>query len=137
MSSDSAENGYNYSTAFYNQDRANISTIAGSLTLAGQSRTTTPLDTTGWTMQTAQAPGTPGNYLFNHMFNPNVSAGATAYFFDNTGVGAATPDSFFSYNSTSGQLGFGVSEVPEPATVSLLGGLGLLVLAFRRQLGNV
>ena len=113
-SSDSAENGYSYYTAFFNQDRADISTLAGSL-VAGQSRTTTPTDTTGWTMQTAQPTGTPGNYLFNHLFNPNASVSSTAYFFDNSGAGVV-PDSFFSYNSASGQLSFGVSSVPEPTT---------------------
>jgi len=130
-SSDSAENGYNYSTAFFNQDRADISTIAGSV-VPGQSRTTTPTDTTGWTMETAQSAGTPGNYLFNHMFNPNVSVYSTAYLFDNSGVGA-TPDSYFQYNP-SGQLAFGTAAVPEPATFSLLGVFGLLALAARRQL---
>jgi hypothetical protein len=131
---DSAENGYNYSTAFFNQDRADISTIAGSLTL-GQSRTTTPTDTTGWTMETAQAAGTPGNYLFNHMFNPNVSVDSPAYFFANGST--VTPYSFFSYDSSSGQLAFGTTAVPEPATFSLLAGLGLLLLSFRRQLVKV
>jgi hypothetical protein len=133
-SADSAENGYNYSTAFFNQDRADISSIAGSLTL-GQSRTTAPTDTTGWTMETAQAAGTPGNYLFNHMFNPNVSVDSTAYFFANGST--VTPDSFFSYNSFSGQLAFGTAAVPEPTTVSLMGGLGLLLLAFRRRFVKV
>lgn len=51
-SSDSAENGYSYYTAFFNQDRADISTLAGSL-VAGQSRTTSPTDPTGWTIETA------------------------------------------------------------------------------------
>ena len=132
-STDTAEDGYLYYTAFFNPDKANIGTIAGTLT-AGQSRTTTPTDTTGWTYMTAQPPGTPGNTLQNNMFNPNVSVDSTAYFFDNNASGA-TPDSFFTYDSTSGVLTY-ATTVPEPTTLGLLGGFGLLALAFRRQLIN-
>ena len=68
------------------------------------------------------------------MFNPNVSVDSTAYFFDNNASGA-TPDSFFTYDNTSGVLTY-ATAVPEPATFGLLGGFGLLALAFRRQLIN-
>ncbi len=132
-SSDSTEGGYLYSTAFFNLDKANIGTIAGSLT-AGDARTTTPTDSTGWTYMTAQPPGTPGNTLQNNMFNPNVSVSSVAYFFDNNASGA-TPDNFFTYNNASGVLTY-ATAVPEPATFGLLGGFGLLALAFRRQLIN-
>jgi hypothetical protein len=56
----------------------------------------------------------------------------TAYLFDNVN-GIATRDSFFSYDTASGNLAFGAVAVPEPSTLSLLGGFGLLALALRRQ----
>ena len=129
---DRAETGFAYSTANFNQDRANISTIGGSLTV-GLSRTTTPTDTTGWTYQTAQPPGTPGNILQNNLFDPNVTVGSTAYIFDNNALGA-TPDGSLTYDTTSGVLTFTATAVPEPATFGLIGGFGLLALALRRQL---
>ena len=130
-SSDSAENGYLYSTAYFNQDNANIGTIAGSLTV-GLSRTTTPADTTGWTMQTAQSAGTPGNYLFNNLFNPNVTVDSPAYFFDN--AAAATPDGIFRYNAVDGVLAF--SAVPEPTSIGILTVAGLLAVVMRRRSNN-
>jgi hypothetical protein len=138
-SADSGQNGYvmsgNWSVA-----RANIATLDQGLTVR-QSRTTTSSDTTGWYMQTAQPAGTPGNYLFNNLDNPNAPVNTygyetTAYFFDNVN-GTATPDSFFSYDTASGNLAFGAVAVPEPTTFSLLGGFGLLALAIRRQLAKV
>jgi hypothetical protein len=130
-SADSAENGYVLS-ANYSQAKANIATIAGTLTLAGQSRTTTPGDTTGWTYQTSQPAGTPGNILQNNLFDPNVSVGSTAYLFQNAAQTAALADGSFTYDTSSGMVTY--TAVPEPATFSLLGGLGLLALALRRHL---
>ena len=66
-----------------------------------------------------------------YFFNPNVSASSTAYLFDNLNSGTVTPDGSFSYDSASGLLAY--SAVPEPSTLSLLGGFGLLALALRRQ----
>jgi hypothetical protein len=128
------ENNFSPAGLFPNA-RADITTIAGGLTL-GNSRTTTPAAadwTTGWTYQTAQAAGTPGNTFQNDYFNPNVSVASKAYLYDNLNDGTVISDNFFSYNSSSGQLAFGVIAIPEPTTVSLLGGLGLLALAVHRK----
>jgi hypothetical protein len=127
---DSAQNGYlqggNYQTA-----KANIGTINGTLS-SGLSRTTTSADTTGWTFQTDQPAGTPGNTFQNNYYNPNVSASATAYFFSNTPFETSpTLDGSFTYNAASGVLTF--SAVPEPSTYGLFAGFGLLALALRRQ----
>jgi len=126
---DPAQNGYaqgaNYATA-----KANILTIDNFITV-GQSRTTTPTDTTGWTFQTDQPAGTPGNTFQNNFYNPNVDVGSTAYLFDNTpNETAGTPDIFFTYDATSGTLTFGAPPVPEPST-AVLGGLGLLAFVLR------
>jgi hypothetical protein len=131
------ENGFSPANLFFNA-RADITTIAGGLTV-GNSRTTTPSAadwTTGWTYQTAQAAGTPGNTFQNDYFNPNVSVSSIAYLYDNLNSGTVTAAGFFSYNSSSGQLAYGVTAVPEPTTFSLLGGLGLLALAVRRKLAK-
>jgi hypothetical protein len=126
------ENGFSPANLFFNA-RADITTIAGGLTV-GNSRTTTPTDQTGWTYQTAQAAGTPGNTFQNDYFNPNVNVSAMAYLYDNLNSGTVTAAGFFSYNSSSGQLAYGVTAVPEPTAFSLLGGMGLLALAVRRKL---
>jgi hypothetical protein len=130
-SSDSAQNGYaqqgNYTLA-----KGDIGTIAGSLTGIGQSRNTTPTDTTGWTSQTDQPPGTPGNTFQNDFYNPNVGGGSQAFLFVNSPFEAAgTADGYFTYSGST--LTFNVAAVPEPATYGVIAGFGLLALALRRQ----
>jgi len=117
-----------------------VQTIDQGITL-GQSRTVAYNDASGtsWYTETAQPTGTSGPTLFFNAFgeDPNAPVGSfgsstTAYLFDNVN-GIATRDSFFSYDTASGNLAFGAVAVPEPSTLSLLGGFGLLALALRRQ----
>ena len=120
----------------YGAARNNIATLAGgtsALTLGG-SRSTDAGDTTGWTYQTITVQ--PGNTFQNNFANPNADASATAYFFENNNNGAVTADSFFSYNSASGQLAYGAVAVPEPASALLFTGLGLLAVPLRRRLSK-
>jgi len=129
---DSAENGFD-PTALYNTASANIKTASGQPTAVtvGTSRTTTSTDTTGWTYQTDQAAGTPGNTFENNFFNPNVNVGSIAYFYDNGNTGTVTPVNAFTYDSANGILTY--SAVPEPGAWCLLAGAGLLAAALRRR----
>jgi hypothetical protein len=126
---DPAENAFDPTGLFANA-RANITTIAGGLTV-GLSRATTPADTTGWTYQTAQPAGTPGNTFQNNFLDPNVSIGATAYFYDNANNGTVTPLSVFTYDSGSGVLSY--TAVPEPISL-MFASMGLLAVALGRRL---
>jgi len=128
---DSTENSFD-PTALYNTASANIRTISGQPTALtiGTSRTPGPGDTTSWTYQTAQPPGTPGNTFENNFFDPNVNVGSPAYFFDNPNTGGVTSqNAWFTYDSANGVL----SYVPEPTAGCLLGGGSLLILGLRRQ----
>jgi len=117
-----------------------VQTIDQGITV-GQSRTVAYNDASGtsWYTETAQPTGTPGPTLFFNAFgeDPNAPVGSfgsstTAYLFDNVN-GTATPDGFLSYDTGSGNLAYGVTAVPEPSTLSLLGGFALLALVLRRQ----
>ncbi len=109
---------------------ANVVTLGTGIS-AGQGRTPTPVDSTGWFMQTDQTAGTPGNYFFNNYLNPNVSVGSAAYLFDNAPGGSATAANVFTYDSTSGILTY--APVPEPGSFSLLAFFGVLAFTFRRR----
>ena len=130
-SSDPSESGY-LQGANWSGAKANVQTIGTGLSLAGQSRTTTTSDTTGWHMQTDQPAGTPGNFFFNNYFNPNIAVGSTAYLFDNyPNSGGRSLIGMFTYDNAHGTLNF--IAVPEPATTSLLAGFALLAFLVRRQ----
>ena len=116
----------------FQQSRADITTIAQSLT-AGNYRTTDSSDTTGWTYETAQAPGTPGNVFFNHYGFPNVAAGTTAYFYDGANSGNVASIGAFAFDAASGVLTYSTSVVPEPGVGALLGVLGAVTVAARRK----
>ena len=132
-SSDRAENGFNPQGLFTGA-RADVATLAQGSLSAGLSATLTPSLTYSWTYQTAQPAGTPGKSFENDFFNPNVSAGSTAYFFGNANNGTVEAENAFTYNNVSGQLTY--SAVPEPGTVSLLAVMGLVGLAVRRAVGR-
>jgi len=121
------ENAFSPTGLFLNA-RSHFATLAQGITLNG-SRTTTSADTTGWSVQTD--PIAAGNTLRNDWYDPNVTAAATAYLWDNTDVGGKTLAGSFSYDSAGGGLTY--SLVPEPSTFSLVGSMGLLAFAVRRK----
>jgi hypothetical protein len=132
-SSSSTENSFN-PTGLFTAARAGVATLAqGSLTV-GTSATLSPSLTYSWAYQTAQAAGTPGNTFENNFFNPNVSVGATAYFFGNANNGTVAAEDVFTYNSAAGTLSYQL--VPEPGTVSLLALFSVLGLVVRRRLAG-
>src|SRR5438067_8734893 len=90
-------------TGLYFNGASHMPTIAQGI-LSGGSRTPSASDTTGWSVQTDQPPGTPGNTFQNDYFNPNVPAGSSAYLYDNLNTGTVTPMSRFTYDSASGTL---------------------------------
>jgi hypothetical protein len=112
-----------------------IKTLAGgtSAITAGQSRTVVSSDQTSWTFITDQAAGSPGSTLFfNTIGNPNVPTSGTAYFWELSNDGTITGKSYFTYDSASGVLTYGVAIVPEPTSLGLLGVAGLVVIARRK-----
>jgi hypothetical protein len=132
-SSDRAENGFN-PQALFTAARANVATLAQGGLTAGLSISLAPSLTYSWASQTLQPAGTAGNTFENNFFNPNVSVGSTAYFFENANSGTVTPLDSFTYNSASGQLSF--QAVPEPGSLSLLAVMGLAGLTVGRRLAR-
>lgn len=94
---------------------------------AGESKTTTPSDTTGWTFETDQSAGTPGTTFQNNFFNPNVDVGSMAYFFDNdasssSSGGTVTTAGYFFYDTAAGVLTYHravPSQTPPQPTLSI------------------
>ncbi len=84
-----------------------------------------------WYEETDQPNGTPGNYFFNNLGNPNSPTWAQNYLYANDNLGdPAGAQGVFRISADGGTLTY----VPEPGTFSILGGFGLLALRFRRQL---
>jgi len=122
------------SVNYFNNIRANVESIGGS---SVANTAATPVQTTAnsWYSQTDQPNGTPGNFFFNNLDNPNVSTLAAANLYANDNLGdPATLLGAFTITGDGNTLTF--TAVPEPATLSILAGFGLLGLKFRRQLAR-
>jgi hypothetical protein len=115
------------------------STLFSALSPAGEggyaqvAATTTPPTGVSWNMQTITGAG-PVTYV-NVYENPNIlGAGSEALWaVDDYATQTSSQLGTFSLDGT-GTLTY--NAVPEPATLSMLGGFGLLALSFRRKLNT-
>jgi hypothetical protein len=115
----------------FNTIRPNVAAV-GAGSIANSAAFISQSSTASWFTETDQAPGTPGNYFFNNLDNPNVKTSATAYLYANDNLGdPATPAGDFTISADGNTLTY--SAVPEPTAISLLGGFGLLAFLLRRR----
>jgi len=116
----------------YNTIAANVLAV-GTHSIAGSAVMIAQADSSGnsWNQQTLNsAPG--ANTFQNNLDSPDVGTGAAAYLWANANLGApATLLGDFTVSADGSALTF--TEVPEPASYGALAGLGLLVIALRRQ----
>jgi hypothetical protein len=118
----------------FNTIRGNVQSI-GASSVAGAAVTPGQTTANSWYSQTAQPNGTVGNYFFNNLDNPNVGTGSPAALYANDNLGdTATLLGDFTISGDGNTLTF--TAVPEPGTLSILAGFGLLALKFRRQLAR-
>jgi len=118
----------------YNAIHVNVislgqSSIVNTATMPAQS------SANSWYSQTDQAAGTPGNFFFNNLANPNVSTAAMAdvYALDDLGDPGSELGAF-TISANGNTLTY--IQVPEPGVASLLGGFGLLALRLRRRFAH-
>lgn len=117
----------------FNTIRANIQSVGSVSLTAGNGIAVGQTTANSWFTQTAQPSGTPGNYFFNNLDNPNASLTSNAYLFANdNNADPATPLGYFSVSADGNTLSY--TAVPEPTSVSLLAGLGLAAFGLRRRM---
>ena len=99
---------------------------------AGTSLSIAYTDANSWNTQTV-SPTLTTQYA-NVYGNPNFMGGTTATLFQAVSDGSTpAPLGTFSFDSGTGVLTFNAAPVPEPGTMSLVGGGALLLLAFRNK----
>jgi len=123
------ENPNAFNTIKLNVSSTGQSSTSGSATAPGQTTANS------WYSQTDQPNGTPGNYFFNNLDNPNnkVNVAANLYANDNLGD-AATLLGDFTISADGNTLTW--TAVPEPTAYAILGGFGLLALTLRRRFAH-
>ena len=104
----------------------------GGSSLANAAATPGQTTANSWYSQTDQPSGTPGNYFFNNLDNPNNKTSVAANLYANDNLGdAATLLGDFTISADGNTLTW--TAVPEPTAYAILGGFGLLALSLRRR----